>query len=95
MGFSQSCVCTIFILINNLHMLHELPFALKNFVACRYNIQFTNFFSFQFIYHVKHMQFVTLQSQAVSFSDQSFLQISGKDCLVKLEIWSVMIDDQT
>ena len=44
MGFSQSCVCTIFILINNLHMQNELIFVSQNFVACKNNIQLTSFF---------------------------------------------------
>ena len=42
--FSQSCVCTIFILINNLHIQNELTFASLDFVACRDNIQVTSFF---------------------------------------------------
>ena len=34
----------------------------KTFVACRENIQLTNFFFFHFLYHIKHIQSVTLQS---------------------------------
>ena len=61
MGFSQSCVCTIFILINNLPMQNELTLASEDFIACRDNTQWTRFF-FHFLYHVKHMQFVRRRS---------------------------------
>ena len=44
-------------------------------------------FSSHFLYPVSLSHFGV---QIVSFSDRSFLQISGKDCLIKLEIWSVM-----
>ena len=32
--------------------------------------------------------------QIVLFSEQSVLRISGKDCLVKLEIWLIITDDR-
>ena len=75
-------------------MQNELPFASKNFIACRDNIQLTNVFLFNSSTMSNTCSLSHFRVQTVSFSDHSFLQISGKDCLVKLEIWTVMTDDQ-
>ena len=92
--FSQSCVCTIFILINNLPMQNELTLAYYNFVACKDNIHWTNLFSFHSSTMSNKCRLLHIEAQIVSFSDRSFLRNSGKDCLVKLEIWLVMTNDR-
>ena len=60
---------------------------------CRYNIQWTLFF---FISSTMSNtgSLLHVGVQIVSSNDRTFLRISGKDCSVKLEIWSVMTDDR-
>ena len=56
----------------------------------RDNIQWTNFALFISSTLSNTCSLLHVRVQIVSFSDWSFLQISGKDCLLKLEIWLVI-----
>ena len=80
MSFSQSCVCTIFILINNyVHMQNELTFA-STFAEISFvhrNNILLNFFLF--ISSTMSNTCSLLQFGVQIVSDWSFLQILGKD----------------
>ena len=56
----------------------------------RDNIQWTNFALFISSTLSNTCSLLHVRVQIVSFCDWSFLQISGKDCLLKLEIWLVI-----
>ena len=68
-GFFRKLCFHLFILINNIPMQNELTLAWWNFVVCRANIQWTNFFLFIFSTMSNTCGLLQVGVQLVSFND--------------------------